>query len=351
MVRRRRRLPEKDGLMSSALDVVEPSAELAKTSTALDTVAACDLCGGAKFRERRTWKDLLLFGPERWTLVSCDACSLRFLNPRPSRAAIGAFYPDGYAAHAARPTAPKSWHRRIASPDAPPLRMWERLWLMIRQDVSWYRMPCWRGEGRVLDVGCGSGGRYLDVLKALGWTTFGVETSAPAVAAAIEKGHQAVLGSAEELHVPEQSMDLVTIWHVLEHTHSPRRALQSCFRALKPGAMLSLCVPNYASLQAAVLRRFWWSCDAPRHLFQFTRRTLRRYLEETGFRAVQITTRTGSTSWQRAARHMLNALLGTRWARDSGWLSDATDPFVAMLSLVRFGGVGAELRVTAERPA
>ncbi len=331
-------------------DGLQP-AERAEEEVALEAVERCDLCGGRAFRLRRRWTDQLLFGARRWNLVECKGCSLHFIDPRPTQDSIGSFYPVDYPAHTARPAAPKGWHRRVATRDAPPLRLWERPLIQVRQDMSWYRFPRWRGEGRVLDVGCGSGGRYLDVLKALGWTTFGVEPSAAAVSAAVEKGHQAVVGGAEELHVPEGSMDLVTIWHVLEHTHSPRRALESCFRALKPGGVLSLCVPNYASLQAAVLRRFWWSCDAPRHLFQFTRGTLRRYLGEVGFGEVRMTTRTGSTSWQRAVRHMLNAALGTRWTEDSRWASELLEPFVVALSLVRFLGVGAELRVIAERPA
>jgi SAM-dependent methyltransferase len=333
------------------MDLAHTAATEHTDDIALEAVERCDLCGGKRFTLRRRWTDQLLSGPQRWNLVECDACSLHFIDPRPTKEAIGAFYPADYPAHTSAPTAPKRWHRRVSARGAPPLRWWERPWIQMRQDVSWYRFPQWHGEGRVLDVGCGNGSRYLDVLRALGWTTFGVEPSPAAVASAVAKGHQAVVGTAEDLHVPAQSMDVVTIWHVLEHTHSPRLALESCFRALRPGGVLSLCVPNYASLQATVLRGFWWSSDAPRHLFQFTRPTLRRYLDEVGFRAVHMTTRTGSTSWQRAVRHMLNAMLGTRWTRDSRWASELLEPFVRMLSLVRFFGVGAELRVTAERPA
>jgi ubiquinone/menaquinone biosynthesis C-methylase UbiE len=329
------------------------STELVRTESgvALEIATRCDLCGGTRFRKRKVWDDHLMFGPDRWTLVQCEDCSLLFINPRPTRAAIGAFYPTDYAAHTAIATQPKAWHRRVAARGAPALSLLGRARVHIRQDVSWYRMPAWIGEGRVLDLGCGSGGRYLDVLKALGWTTHGVETSETAVAAALAKGHDAVVGGAEDQHFPDESMDLVTIWHVLEHTHSPRQALTSIFRTLRPGGQLSLCVPNYGSVQAAVWRKFWWSCDAPRHLYQFTWPTLRRYLEETGFRILSKTTRTGATSWQRAARHLANSVFGTRWAHDSKVLVTMADPFVAMLSAVRFFGVGAELRVVAERPA
>lgn len=320
-------------------------------STELETVETCDLCGGRRFSAKRTWKDPLLFGPERWHLVACEGCSLHFINPRPTRDAIGRFYPQDYGAHTAPPSAPKAWHRRVSARDAAPLAMWQRPLLHVRQSVSWYRFPTWQGDGHVLDIGCGSGGRYLDVLKGLGWTTYGMDPSAHAIAAAVANGHQAVVGLAEEQHFPDASMDVVTMWHVLEHTHAPAQALAAAHRVLKPGGVLSLCVPNWGSLQAAAFGRFWWSCDAPRHLYQFTRPTLRRYLEQAGFQIVSLTTRSGATSYQRALRHLANATLGTRWSRDSRIAAALADPYVAFMSLFRFFGAGAELRVIAHRVA
>jgi ubiquinone/menaquinone biosynthesis C-methylase UbiE len=238
----------------------------------------------------------------------------------------------------------------VSARDAAPLAWWERPLVHVRQNVSWYRFPAWRGEGHVLDIGCGSGGRYLDPLKGLGWTTHGMDPSAHAIAAAVAKGHHAVVGVAEQQCFPDESMDVVTMWHVLEHTHAPVQALAACHRVLKPGGVLSLCVPNWGSLQAALFGRFWWSCDAPRHLYQFTKATLRRYLDQAGFRIVQVTTRSGATSYQRALRHLVNAALGTKWTRDVGLAISLADPYVAFMSLWRFFGVGAEIRVLAEKP-
>jgi SAM-dependent methyltransferase len=321
----------------------------AEPTSKVETVAACDLCGGGNFRPKRRWRDLHEFGPEWWQLVMCETCSLCFINPRPTRDEIGRFYPLEYGAHTARASSPKRWHRRVSAPDAECARLWEKPLLHVRQNVSWYRFPTWVGEGRVLDIGCGSGGRYLDVLQALGWKTFGVDPSPHAIEAAAAKGHRAVVGVAEDQHFDDASMDVITIWHVLEHTHSPSRALAACHRMLARDGVLSLCVPNWASLQARAFGRFWWSCDAPRHLYQFTRKTLTHYLEQHGFRITSMTTRSGATSYQRAARHLLNAVLGTRWQHDSKLAIALADPFVAASSLWRFLGVGAELRVLAEK--
>jgi 2-polyprenyl-3-methyl-5-hydroxy-6-metoxy-1,4-benzoquinol methylase len=317
--------------------------------TELEVVEACDLCGGRSFRQKKAWKDPLLFGPETWHLVECEGCRLCFINPRPTRAAIGRFYPDDYGTYTASPTPPKKWHRRVSARDAAPLAWWEKPLIHVRQNVSWYRFPAWRGEGHVLDIGCGSGGRFLDPLKGLGWTTYGMDPSPIAIRAAKERGHNALVGFAEEQAFPDQTMDVVTMWHVLEHVHAPTNALAATHRMLKPGGLLNLCVPNWGSLQAALYGRFWWSCDAPRHLYQFTKPTLRRYLEKAGFEVQEMRTRSGATSYQRAARHFLNALLGKRWDKDSSVLATMADPWVAFASLFRFLGVGAEIRVLATK--
>jgi SAM-dependent methyltransferase len=319
-----------------------------ETTAALEDVVACDLCGGRVFDVRRRWRDNLLFGRKAWTLVECRRCSLVFLDPRPTREQIGAFYPSAYTAHTDAPHRAKPWHRRVSSRGSGPIARHD-IYTRIRQDLSWYRMPEWRGEGRVLDIGCGNGSRYLDVLHALGWKTFGIDASPAAVACLRAKGHHAVVGTAEDRHFPPASMDVVTMWHLLEHVHSPTKALQIARDTLRPGGVLSLSVPNYHSLQATVLRGLWCGSEAPRHLYQFTRKTLRDVIESSGFRIVSLSTRSGATSLPRAVRHGINRVFGTRLGHDPAWIVALFEPLAIFGSLMRYFGIGCDLRVIAER--
>ena len=75
----------------------------------------------------------------------------------------------------------------------------------------------------------------------------------------------------------------------------------------------------------------------------------RRYLTQAGFKNIAITTRTGPTSWVRAFRHTINGWFGTRLQTDPDWLVDVFTSWVVAGSLVRYSGVGCELRVTCER--
>ena len=314
----------------------------------LESVAACDLCGHTTFTPEAMYPEYLLFTGEEFQLVRCDACNLRFIDPRPPASVIGSYYPRGYFAHLRNPPRLTWWHRRLGEAGQPPLAPWEKAVVRVLETVSWYAIPRVRGQQRILDVGCG-GGKLLDIARALGWQTHGVEPSLAGAQAAAAGAHDVVCASAEQAPFRPGSFDVVYLWHVLEHTHSPRKALEACHEALAPGGELMLCVPNHASFHARLFGRYWWSTDAPRHLYQFREDTLRRYLGEVGFTDVRVTTRTGTSSWVRGVRHTINGVFGTRLQNDPRWALALGEIPVMVSSLFRFFGVGSELRVTCRR--
>jgi SAM-dependent methyltransferase len=316
------------------------------TDIQLERVPACDLCAETRFTPLLTSPDqteCLVSGT--FQVVRCG-CGLAFLDPRPTLEDIAKVYPSDYSPHAARTVTVARWQRtRSGRERASTLA---RVEAAIREYISFHFFPAWRGDGRVLDVGCGAGS-VLDVLKELGWTTHGVDVGANVVEAIGRRGHIARQGVAEAIDFPDASFDVVMLSHVLEHTFSPRKALAEARRVLRPGGQLLVAVPNFGSLQARVFRRFWASLDVPRHLYQFTPRTLRRYLEESGFHSVRVRSRTGATTFPKTARMLANGLLGRRWRKDPTWAVVPFEPVALASGLFTTMGTGADLRVTAER--
>jgi len=104
-------------------------------------------------------------------------------------------------------------------------------------------------QRRVLEAGCGS----LSHLMLHGDHVTGIDISAeqlernPALA---EKIH----GDLESYPLPPQAFDLVISWDVLEHLPAPERALENLARALAPGGLLILALPNRDSLKGLVTR-------------------------------------------------------------------------------------------------
>jgi SAM-dependent methyltransferase len=140
------------------------------------------------------------------------------------------------------------------------------------------------GDGRLLDIGCGTG-KDLERFQQAGWRVTGVEMSPYAASLARARlGCDVMVGHFDEATIEPSQFDAVRLSHVLEHLPSPRRSLEKIHRLLRPGGLLWLEVPNAASAETRLFGRHWFQWDLPRHLYHFTPVTLTRLLWETGFR-------------------------------------------------------------------
>jgi len=258
---------DKDGLTGADDAVVEAApvsehpevhalAELRRVAT-----DPCVVCGCPTARAEADIEDL------SEQLVTCEGCGLGTLFPIPDAQRIQSFYPPAY----------------YGSPDAkfePLVEFGVRAGARFRVKRLAGSLP--RGA-RVLDVGCGRG-VMLRALLDLGYEAHGVEISTEAAAGADPRATVHIAPDLTQAALPDQFFDAVILWHVLEHLPHPDRVLAELHRILKPGGRLILAVPNYASWQARLMKSHWFHLDLPRPLYHFTPRTLKRLLQQSGFR-------------------------------------------------------------------
>jgi SAM-dependent methyltransferase len=137
--------------------------------------------------------------------------------------------------------------------------------------------------GRVLDVGCGRG-FLLDAFRRRGWDPQGTELDERSAAHAREiLGLPVLTGVFDAWPWPDGHFDAVTLWHVLEHLDEPALALERARRVLRPGGVLMVGVPNFASPEARLARDGWFHLDVPRHVVHLTPEWLGAALDESGF--------------------------------------------------------------------
>ncbi len=96
------------------------------------------------------------------------------------------------------------------------------------------------------------------------------------------------VGTLPHPDVPPESFDAVTMWNALEHVHQPRETVQAANRALRPGGILVVGVPNIASWAFEQFRERWYPLKVPRHLTHFTPNTLRETLNAEGFQVLSV---------------------------------------------------------------
>lgn len=194
--------------------------------------------------------------------VCCLRCGLAWSDPRPHDAR--AFYEDEYRVAYKQTFEPRPKHvlraGRVAIDRA-------------RKIASLLHRPL-----EILDIGSG-GGEFAYLMKTLGHTVTGVEPNRGyAQYSEREYGLAVQRGFVGDVALADGAYDLITVWHVLEHTESPRDVLAQLRRALRPEGRLVVEVPN---LEA--------TCQSPSssfheaHLFTFNPATLEAMGRRAGF--------------------------------------------------------------------
>jgi SAM-dependent methyltransferase len=267
----------------------------------LPTVEApCFLCGAADARPLWATADRAFSVPGVYTVARCGRCGFLYQRPRVRDEHLAACYPDHYPRHQEpSPRIPfKGGSARVravrwALASELGYTAWRaagaglltrlRARLLLRR-LRW-DCPPWRGRGRYLDVGCGSGGA-LGVAAALGWQVAGVEVDAAAAAKARRFTPRVHTGDLQAAPFAAGEFDLITALHVLEHVPDPVGAVRRMLAWLAPGGLLVIEVPNAGGLGARIFGRAWSGLELPRHLSHFTPDTLGRAATQAGGRVV-----------------------------------------------------------------
>lgn len=269
----------------------------------------CALCGSPGDVLYQDQRDRLFGAPGTWDLKRCSGpdCGLIWLDPMPLAEEIGKAYAHYYT-HASRDGAGrKGFLKRVyelmktgylankynyrSDLQSLAARILGRLLplfpvrrMNLDGQVRFLRaLP----EGRLLDVGCGSGD-WLMFMRSLGWRVAGVDFDENALKVAREKGLEVTCGALEQANFPEGTFDAVTLNHVIEHVPDPVQTLAECRRVLKPGGKLVLFTPNALSLGHRIFKQDWRGLETPRHLHIFSTRSMPALLELAGFKNITI---------------------------------------------------------------
>lgn len=139
-------------------------------------------------------------------------------------------------------------------------------------------------KGIVLDIGSGTGD-FLITAKSKGWYISGLEPNPKAKKIAELKG--VVFESSLET-IPDNSMDVITMWHVLEHVPNVEEQFAQLKRIVKPNGYIIIAVPNYKSFDAKFYKEFWAAFDVPRHLWHFSKTSIERLAANSDLKLISI---------------------------------------------------------------
>lgn len=227
---------------------------------------SCNLCG------KDDYKILQLAGKHK--VIKCKNCGLIFVNlPTENDRYISHYNQEYYALwlkeqFAARE---KMWKRRLK------------------------KIQTFKRTGKLLDVGCGCG-NFLKEAKYNGFQVYGTEVSEYAVNYVKNTfGREIFKGELKDANFQDNFFDVITLWHVLEHTTEPLDNLIEARRILKPDGILVVAVPNVknyiykiAYMLIKLKRPTLFSLsDREIHLYHFSENTLKKMLGKAGFKSIK----------------------------------------------------------------
>lgn len=222
-------------------------------------------------------KRLEAYSPAEWDVVECQTCGFVYLrNPPPYQALKEDFaWEKTYAEK----------KKKGGSTGLSGFNRWLRGKLGLTGGKRGDKLfPRLFGAGKVLDIGCGDRIRTEPPI-----TPYGIEIStalqARADAAMRARGgfclHDA--GADGVWKLDEGFFDGVILHSYLEHEADPLRVLKGIHRALKPGGVVYVRVPNFGSLNRRVVGATWCGFRHPDHVNYFTLASLRDMAAKAGF--------------------------------------------------------------------
>ncbi len=219
-----------------------------------------------------------------WEVKTCTRCRFVYIEKAPSYEALFSdmAWERTATAEAERraETRPISYRLSIKTRARMRLLPRKKMHLLIET----YAKP-----GKVIDLGCGTGGQIADLAES--FVPFGVEISTQAARAGNElfarRGGRVINAPSLEglREFPAGYFSAASLRSYLEHEMEPAPVLRALHRTLEPGGVAVVKVPNYGSWNRMIMGRKWCGFRHPDHLNYFTPRTLREMAKRCGYGA------------------------------------------------------------------
>lgn len=142
-------------------------------------------------------------------------------------------------------------------------------------------------KGKILDIGCGEGS-FLRKFPTSSWQISGVEInkSLAKFAKTHTKNATIITKPIESTRLPKKNFDIITLWHVLEHLQNPVTVLRSLRKIISPNGYIVIEVPHGNSIYKSLFQKYWQLLLLPRHLFFWTKKSLKYALNDAGFEVI-----------------------------------------------------------------
>ncbi len=224
-------------------------------------------------------------------IVKCDDCGFIYLKIRPTQKWMENYYKEVYAVNDPSAAVTVAVPSDVSLLDINNEFIAAQRRSLFEEAIEHYGKTI--QGGTLIDIGCGWGALLYNARK-YGMNVIGFEFTNHNVQFARQVLNLDVRQQQfADSDIPENSVDIVTMSHVLEHVPDPLKVVEKINRVLKPGGIFYCVVPNFYSLCSAYLGEKWEWLDRNWHYSQFSVDSIQKLFLKVGLNVEQISTTTG----------------------------------------------------------
>lgn len=233
----------------------------------------CPICNHNEFTHFLTGKDYTV-SQKDFNIVTCSNCDFHFTNPIPVEDEIGEYYKsESYISHSSSKKG-----------------LINKIYQLVRKRTLKQKVKLIKNLSKGnnhLDIGAGTG-HFIHQTSLAGFNSVGLEPDEDARKFAIEN-FKVNIQPIENLYtIEEKSIDVITLWHVLEHVYHLKKDVLQISKVLKDDGVLIVAVPNMDSYDAKKYKEFWAAYDLPIHLYHFKPKDIENLFSQFNMELVNI---------------------------------------------------------------
>ena len=248
----------------------------------MDYLTKCLACNSSNFAAfEQTIAMMHQNSPTKYNFDSCKDCGLVFLNPRMDETELGQFYTASYLPYRVE----EAWgkYASFVKKDQEQIDK-----ARVQRLIKHSRLSA---QSRILDIGCGKPTFLSSLRKSTEANLIGLDFSDEGWKNDSDSYRNIDLRTGEIADLSnEKPMDIITMWHYLEHDYQPQQHLKQLLNYSHADTRLIVEVPNFNSYTRKKFGKHWSGYHTPRHTALYSPKNIELMLKNSGWKVDEILT-------------------------------------------------------------
>ena len=215
----------------------------------MDYLTKCLACNSSNFAAfEQTIAMMHQNSPTKYNFDRCKDCGLVFLNPRMDETELGQFYTASYLPYRVE----EAWgkYASFVKKDQEQIDK-----ARVQRLIKHSRLSA---QSRILDIGCGKPTFLSSLRKSTEANLIGLDFSDEGWKNDTDSYRNIDLRTGEIADLSnEKTMDIITMWHYLEHDYQPQQHLKQLLNYSHADTRLIIEVPNFNSYTRKKFGKHW----------------------------------------------------------------------------------------------